>query len=73
MGCYQFDWHEAEHLVNYPQQINYQQFKLFSISEEHPNNINESRFIACSLNNCTIQICELSTGFNFLDLSNQVQ
>lgn len=54
--------------VVYPQPIGYRQYKLISISEENTNNF--SRYTAFSLSNSTIKICDLSNGYNFLDLYN---
>lgn len=73
MDYYQFNWHDTTRLENHPQKIGYQSFKLYSISEEYTNNINKSRYVAFSLSNCTIQICDLSTGYNFLNLNDHVQ
>jgi len=50
----------------YPTPIGYRHYKLSSISEENTNN--HFRYIAFSLSNSTIKICDLSNGYNFLDL-----
>jgi len=55
-------------LIVSPQPIGYRQHKLSSISEE--NTTNNCRYIAFSLSNSTIKICDLSYGYNFLDLYN---
>lgn len=73
MACYKFDWDKSVRIMDYPKPIGYERFKLFSISEEHMNKTNDSRYVALSLNNCTIQICDLWTGYNFLDLNDPVQ
>lgn len=74
VACYKFDWDKSfERIRDYPKRIGYERFKLFSISEEHTNNSNDSRYVALSLSNCTIQICDLWTGYNFLDLNDPVQ
>lgn len=70
---YQLDWGKSLRLMEYPQPIGYQHFKLSSISEEHAGVINNSRYIAFGLSNCTIKICDLITGYNFLDLNDPVQ
>jgi len=68
---YKFNWkNENKTLppVVYPKPIGYRHYKLSSISEENANNY--SRYIAFSLSNSTIKICDLSNGYNFLDLYN---
>ncbi|CAH1736793.1 unnamed protein product [Aphis gossypii] len=59
---------KTEPPIVYPQPIGYRQYKLISISEENTNNF--SRYTAFSLSNSTIKICDLSNGYNFLDLYN---
>uniref|UniRef100_A0A2H8TPT9 Apoptotic protease-activating factor 1 n=1 Tax=Melanaphis sacchari TaxID=742174 RepID=A0A2H8TPT9_9HEMI len=71
MQIYCFNWKDekktAPPLV-YPKPIGYRQYKLISISEENTNN--HTRYIAFSLSNSTIKVCDLFTGYNFLDLYN---
>ncbi|XP_060875475.1 apoptotic protease-activating factor 1-like [Metopolophium dirhodum] len=69
---YEFNW-ENENKTSlptlvYPKPVGYRHYKLSSISEE--NTYNNFRYIAFSLSNSTIKICDLSNGYNFLDLYN---
>lgn len=73
VNCYQFEWDNSLSSVDFPQLIGYQHFMLSSISEMNTNLLNNSRYIAFSLINCTIQICDLSSGYNFLELNDPVQ
>lgn len=71
LTTYQFNWENINDRlrpIDYPQPIGSRRYKMSSISEE--NTSNSSRYIAFSLNNSTIQICDLSNGYNFLDLNN---
>lgn len=72
MQSYDFNW-ENENKTSppplvYSTPIGYRHYKLSSISEENTNN--HFRYIAFSLSNSTIKICDLSNGYNFLDLYN---
>jgi len=73
LGHYQFKWDEPISLVEHPYPICYQYFQLSSISEMYTSKTNNSRYIAFSLTNCTIKICDLLTGFNFLDINDPVR
>lgn len=69
---YEFNW-ENENKTSlpplvYPKPVGYRHYKLSSISEE--NTSNNFQYIAFSLSNSTIKICDLSNGYNFLDLYN---
>jgi len=68
---YEFNW-ENENKTSLPlvqhNPVAYRRYKSFSISEENTNN--NLRYIAFSLSNSTIKICNLSNGYNFLDLYN---
>lgn len=71
LQIYDFNWENEQKTAPplvYPQPIGYRQYKLISISEENTNNF--SRYTAFSLSNSTIKICDLSNGYNFLDLYN---
>ncbi|XP_026822292.1 apoptotic protease-activating factor 1-like [Rhopalosiphum maidis] len=71
LQSYDFNWENEKKTTPplvYPKPIGYRQYKLISISEENTNNF--SRYIAFSLSNSTIKICDLSNGYNFLDLYN---
>jgi len=71
LQIYDFNWKNeqktATPVVN-PEPIGYQQYKLISISQEKTNNF--SRYTAFSLSNSTIKICDLSNGYDILDLYN---
>lgn len=72
--CYNFSWNTFERVNEYLQPINKQHYKLFSISEDElSNQTNNSRYLAFCLSNCTIQICNSLTGYNYLNLNNPVQ
>lgn len=71
--CYQYEWDNSLSLLDLPQPIGYQQFTLSSISKMNTNLLNNTRYIAFSLINCTIQICDLSSGYNFLELNDPIQ
>lgn len=73
MQPYQLNWENSSRLLEYPQPIGYNLYKVSSISEEHTTTINKSRFIAFSLSNYTIKICDLSTGYNLLDINDNIQ
>lgn len=57
----------------YPQLINNQTYKFFSISEECTKDINNSQYLAFSLSNCTIQISDALTGYKYLNLNDPVE
>lgn len=72
--CYQFSWTELKSIDEYPQQLSKQHYKFFSISEDYKGKqINSFRYLAFSLSNCTIQICNSLTGYNYLELNDPVQ
>lgn len=73
LNCYQFECNDTLCLVDLPQPIGYQPFTLSSISEMNTNLPENSRFIALSLINCTIQIFDLSSGYKYLELNDPVQ
>lgn len=73
ISSYKFDWDEPIRIIDYQKSTISKLYKLFSISEEHTNKKNDSRYVALSLSNCTIQICDLWTGYNFLELNDPVQ
>jgi len=69
---YEFNWEDDNKTsvpsIIHPNAVAYRHYKLSSISEENTNN--NFRYIAFSLSNSTIKICDLSNGYNFLDLYN---
>jgi len=69
---YEFNWENENKTspppIVYPTPVGSRHYNLSSISEE--NTINHFRYIAFSLSNSTIKICDLSNGYNFLDLYN---
>lgn len=75
VACYQLwtDSRKLTKLMEYPQPIGYQNYKMFSILDQYTYKINQMGYIAISLSNNTIQICDLSNGYNFLQLNNPVQ
>ncbi|VVC32819.1 Hypothetical protein CINCED_3A002930 [Cinara cedri] len=75
IACYQLwtDDQNLKELMEYPQPIGYQNYKMFSILDRYPGKINNNGYIAIGLSNNTIQICDLSNGYNFLHLNNPVQ
>lgn len=72
---YQFKWDEPIRLVEEEEHptISYRYFHLFSISESYTSKTNNSRYIAFSLSNSTIKICDLLTGNNVLDLNDPIR
>lgn len=72
LNCYQFEQNSLC-LVDLPQPIGYRRFTLSAISEMNTNLLENSRYIAFSSMNCTIQIFDLSTGHNFLELNDPIQ
>lgn len=71
--CYYFNWNTFERINECFKPVNKQHYKSFSISEELSNETDNSRYFAFSLSNCTIQICNSWTGYNYLDLNNPAQ
>lgn len=70
---YSCKWDKSERFDDDQQPISKQQYKLLSISDDClRNTINNPRYIAFSLSNCTIQICNSLTGYNYLDLNDPV-
>lgn len=72
--CYHLNWNTFERINEYLRPIHKQHYKSFSIFEDElSNQTNNSPYLAFSLSNCTIQICNYLTGYNYLDLNNPVQ
>lgn len=75
LACYQL-WNDTQvltKLMDYPQPIGYQNYKTFSILNRYTSKINQMGYVAISLSNNTIQVCDLSNGYNLLHLNNPVQ
>lgn len=73
MQTYKLNWERSSRLLEYPQPIGYNLYKVSAISEEYTSTINKSQFVAFSLSNYTIKICDLSTGYNLLDINDSIQ
>jgi len=72
--CHQFSWTGLKRIDEYSQPISKQHYKFFSISEDYKGKqINNFRYLAFSLSNSTIQICNSLTGYNYLELNDPVQ
>lgn len=73
LGYYNIIWDEHISCLKYQYHKGYPHLKCPSISEEYTSKIKDSRFLAFNLNNSTIKICDLLTGYNFLDLNSSNQ
>lgn len=70
---YKLNWNESIRIKESPHPIGYQEYTSFAISEGNVDATKNSRFIALALNNGTIRICDLLTGYNFMDLDDPIQ
>lgn len=74
MQTYQLFWDKSLRLKSpLPHPKGYQDYILSAVSEDYTTIANHPRYVAFSLSNFTIQICDLDSGYNFLDLNDPIQ